>query len=38
MYYADANDAEIAVNEGFLRRIESMFGVRSMYGLDASVR
>jgi hypothetical protein len=38
MDYADSNDTEIAVNEGFLRRIESMFGTRSMSGLDASIR
>jgi hypothetical protein len=37
MYDADSNDAKIAVNEGFLQRIEPMFGTRSMDGLDASI-
>jgi hypothetical protein len=38
VHYADANGAEIAVIEGFLKKIEILFGQHSPFGLSFATK
>jgi hypothetical protein len=38
LHYADANDAEIGVNEEFLKKIEFLFGPRPTTDISLSVK